>query len=460
MFMYHSTPKGQGKLFCTTPGCEGWIWNTRRKTTHCKICLAPIDWSADGNPGGQATVGKGKGKGKAGAINPGLSHPGHGHPGAVLQGFWPPLVSGPGMHYPAPWQHPPSWPKGKGAQHHRGGSRPPWEYPPPPQRGQHQPDQSPRHDKNGGKGGAVSGQDAGRKGEQRQQAEQELALAQQEVQFYRRMEQRGMLASGSRQVQEAAERLRKARMRELGSRTLPQQAKSLRDKLQSIHQRLEQQKRMASAMATQMCELCDKHEALAGEHVALKIERREIQERLDLVEQSAAKEVPTTAWQRSGQTTDPMDQAFLEFQDKITALFPDIDKSQQESLNSVIGEAYRAASHIQNKKLGDRQERAKRSRTGRGEAVSGPRHFQPGHMEDTPAQQDGDGDKEGDDVRSDISGPDNNNFMDDVKYPPVPTGTGDDVEDDDLIRPPATDDRADESDSGRTVPFYEGDEEF
>jgi hypothetical protein len=155
-----------------------------------------------------------------------------------------------------------------------------------------------------------------------------------------------------------------------------------------------------------------------------------------------------------------MDQAFLEFQDKITALFPDIDKSQQESLNSVIGEAYRAASHIQSKKLGDRQERAKRSRTGGGEAVSGPRHFQPGHMEDTSAQQDGDGDKEGDDVLSDISEPDNNNYMDDVQYPPVPSGMGDDDEHADLIRPPDADDRAADSDSGRTMPFYEGDEEF
>ena len=120
-------------------------------------------------------------------------------------------------------------------------------------------------------------------------SEQEVALAQQEVQFYRRMEHKGMLPLISRQVRDSKERLRKANPKELENRSLPQQAKSLRDKLQSIEARLSQQRIEASKIAYELAALEARHPVRADSRIALKLERAGVRARLDLVEESASR---------------------------------------------------------------------------------------------------------------------------------------------------------------------------
>ncbi len=127
-----SQPRDQSKIYCTTPGCSGWVWNSRKRIAHCKLCMAPINWQASSNAkGGQA------GKGKAGgAVGKGK---GHNHPmglGGPQMWSWP--YFDPAMQYAAMFP-PPFWQKGaaakgkgkSGAEKGGGAAAPPWRQEPP-----------------------------------------------------------------------------------------------------------------------------------------------------------------------------------------------------------------------------------------------------------------------------------------------------------------------------------------
>ena len=361
---------GDTKIFCTTPGCSGWIWSSRRKVSHCRQCMAPIDWTSVSKGGPAGHKGQAKSTSGKGAHQQFL--------GGVPQDGWPPLVSG-SQYSQFGWMPPVGfWSKGKGKFGQPLFPGPQWGK--GKGKGQTQPPsttwQAKGNFSKGQGGSADSGAcTAGGSDGDRKKAEQQVALAQQEVQFYRRMEQRGMLAPNSRQMRESQERLRKAKLHELGSRSLPQQAKSLRDKLQSLEIKLSQQRLEASRITDEFVTLEERHRVLAASHVELKKERQDIKARLDLVEHSATKELPDGSWKQA-KGTGPMDEVFMQFQSQLASLFPDLDKAQSEALQTALGNAYKTADHIQATKLHHRPEQPKRVRTGgKGEVLSGPRHF-------------------------------------------------------------------------------------
>ena len=115
----------------------------------------------------------------------------------------------------------------------------------------------------------------------------------------------------------------------------------------------------ASKITDEWVTLEERHRVLAASHVDLKRERADIKARLDLVEQAASKDLPEHSWQTAG-SADPMDAVFLQFQDKLNSLFPDLDRGQAEALTTALGSAYRTANHIQSTKLSGREARAKR----------------------------------------------------------------------------------------------------
>ncbi len=297
--------ESQGKVFCTTPGCPGWVWNNRKKVSHCHLCSEPIDWTGvHGVTGNQKGFGKSlKGKGKAKGVVPSQYTQ-----GGFLPEGWPQLSPGPMYQYG--W-YPPLLPHGawsKGGPKGRGKPQNLQSQQQPVQPRTMRPGRGKGKDSGGQHGQTPISEDSARK-----QAEQQLALAQQEVQFYRRVEQKEMLPPHSAQMQAAQERLRKAKLHELGSRSLLQQAKSLRDKLHSLELRLQNQRVEAPRIMDTMATLKEQHQVLAESHIELKKERAEVRARLDLVEHASSKALPESSWKTSGKS-DPLDSAFMDFQ--------------------------------------------------------------------------------------------------------------------------------------------------
>ena len=369
--------ESQGKVFCTTPGCIGWVWNTRTRVSHCRLCSEPIDWSGVVKPSDAKGTKKGYGKSSIFSGKGGLSRTSHAQGGGMSYDGWPPLGKGPAVQFPYGMYYVPPQ-KGAWSKARTKGDK---------------SSQLPAADGGKGKGSGAATAQPTQSGESkedaaRRQAERQVALAQQEVQFYRRMEQKSMLPLQSRQMQEAQERLRKAKLHELGSRSLPQQAKSLRDKLHGLEVRLSQQRVEAAKLTDHMATLQEQHRVLAESHVELKREKAEVRARLDLVEAASSKEIPEQSWTTKGRT-DPMDSVFMDFQSHLQQLFPDLGKSQADSLNAALGTVYKTASHIQSAKLDSRESTAKRVRTG-GDGgqvgLSGPSYFRIGEAEDDPGQ--------------------------------------------------------------------------
>ena len=178
----------------------------------------------------------------------------------------------------------------------------------------------------------------------RQEAEQQLAVAKQEVSFYRSLESKGLLAAGSRQMQDAQERLRRAKLHELGQKTLPEQARALQDRLRTMDQRLQAQTDEATAIEEQMRQLQERHSELAQMHTQLSEEREEAQRQLGFVQQSAAKEVPPNAWRKVSRNPAPVEELFLEFQDRLNELLPsDIPSAQSHVLDESFTQLYKTS---------------------------------------------------------------------------------------------------------------------
>ncbi len=320
----YSDGSGQGSGFthCPNPQCDGWVWNSRKSVTHCRKCATPMQMPRTPKP--LKGFGKGKYKGDGGkAVGPDLLS-------AISQPF-------PG----APW----NWPYLPGLLSHKGGAR--------------MPDGS--FGKGKGKDTAKNGK--GPKGGRTQrdtpaggdvaaahigeglnkQMEAELAVAKQEVQFYRNLETKGLLAPGNRQMQQAQERLRKAKEKELGSRSLPQQARSLQDRRRNIEQKLTQQRSEAERISTQLCELCDQYEALADQHADLKSERDQTAVQLSVVQKAAAGASPGL-WKPVGKP-GTLDRIFLQFQEQRRELYPSLEQAQMEKLGESVTELYQTASN-------------------------------------------------------------------------------------------------------------------
>ncbi len=384
MYTDGSGPGQQGYTLCPNPLCDGWVWNSRRSIIHCSKCGSAMSLPAP--------KGKSKGKGKHGLLYSGKGDGGK----SVGLDAWPALA--PASRAPWNWPVPPGplgvWAvgkkgKGKGKDQQLAGGKGP--------KGGQAAHPQPQH--RGDDAAAHSGEAAAAK-----KGETDLAVARQEVQFYKNLENKGLLSPSSPQMQQAQERLRKAKERELSSRSLPQQARSLQDRIHGLDRRMEQFRQQASEVSTQICSLCDQYESLLEQHTELKEEREQACIQLSVVQKAT---VPNTAglWKPVGQPSS-LDKVFLSFQQELSALYPGLPQDQLEKLGASVTEMYQAAAALKPADLEQRQGTvdeapSKKHKTGPGCLVSrhllgagelsGPQQFRPEHAGDVPAE-DGDGD--------------------------------------------------------------------
>ena len=251
---------------------------------------------------------------------------------------------------------------------------------------------------------AIGEPDAAHDGEAARRVESELAVAKQEVQFYRSLETKGQLGQGSPQMQGAQERLRKAKEKALGTRSLPQQARSLQDRLLSIEHKMEQQRRQADQVSTQLCKLCDQYEAILDQHNELKAEREQTRIQLEIVQGAAVSSTPGL-WKPVGRPSS-LDKVFLQFQEQLRSLYPGLQQDKIEKLGASVTDLYQTAASLrpQDSEAADMDDQEdsqappKRPRAAPGSLIdkqllgagtlSGPRHFRPEHAVDSAGGED------------------------------------------------------------------------